>query len=52
MDRGHRPTEPDAISEWKGDQSDLVERVKFQLIEHYSTDCAGIQGARIGGRAQ
>jgi len=56
MERGHQLIETGSQSgksvEAVTGQSEEVEPPKLQLTEHYSTGCAEIQGASVGGQSQ
>ncbi|MFY4812279.1 hypothetical protein ACOJIV_06125 [Haloarcula sp. AONF1] len=56
MDRGHQLIETGSQSGKSiaaaTNQSEEVETPKFQLIEHYSTGCAEVRGASVGGQSQ
>jgi hypothetical protein len=56
MDLGHQLIETGSQSgksvEAVTDQSEEVKTPKSPLIEHYSTGCAEMQGASVGGQSQ
>ncbi|SDW62946.1 hypothetical protein SAMN05443574_105110 [Haloarcula vallismortis] len=56
MDLGHQLIETGSQSGKSAKavtvQSGEVETANHQLISHYSTDCAEIQGASVGGQSR